>query len=94
MQTAAAVVTPAAHDCTAPQGVPLCLFVVTVHIELPVAHDVVPFWQALGWQGASWAHIAHVPPRQNRLIPQFIPSETAMLVSLQTTAPVEHVMVP
>jgi len=94
LQTAAAVVTAAEHACTAPHGVPLCLLVVTVHIELPLAHDVVPFWQALGWQVASWVQVAQVPARQNRFIPQFIPSEAAMLVSLQTTAPVEHEMVP
>lgn len=94
LQSAAAVLTPPEQDCPAPHEVPLILLVVTVHIELPVAHDVVPFWQALGWQGASWLHIAQVPARQNRFIPQLVPSDAAVLLSIQTDAPVAHAMVP
>jgi hypothetical protein len=94
LQTAAAVFTVPVHDCPAPHVVPLDLFVVSVHIELPVAQDVVPFWQALGWQVAPWVHDAHVPPRQKRFMPQFIPSDAAVLESMQTSAPVEHEIVP
>lgn len=94
LQTAAAVFTVPLHDWPAPHVVPLDLFELTVHIELPVEHDVVPFWQALGWQVAPWVQDAHVPLRQNRFIPQFIPSDAAVLVSMHTTAPVEHEMVP
>jgi hypothetical protein len=94
LQSAAGVFTFPVHDCAAPHVVPLDLFVVTVHAELPVAHDVVPFWQALGWHAAFWVHAAQVPPLQNRFVPQFIPSDAAKLVSMQTTAPVVHEMVP
>ena len=94
LQTAAAVFRLPVHDCPAPHEVPLDLFVVTVHIEVPVEHDVVPFWQALGWHVALGVHDLHAPPRQNRFAPQFIPSDTAVLLSMQTGPPVLHAKVP
>jgi hypothetical protein len=47
LHEAAAVRMPDAHDCPEPQAVPADLLVLSTHIELPVAHDVVPFLQAL-----------------------------------------------
>jgi hypothetical protein len=79
LQTAAAVLIPVAaeHEAAAPQLVFAALFVVSVQTELPLEHDVVPFLHGLaGWHAVPSVHEAQVPARQNRFVPQLVPSET------------------
>jgi hypothetical protein len=64
------------QDAAAPQGVPIPTFPVSLHIMLPVVHDVVPVLQALvgGWQVWLGVQAPQVPPRQNRFVPHMAPS--------------------
>jgi hypothetical protein len=89
----ARVFTPALQDCAGGQALPLALFEPSMHCAVPVEQEVVPwFLQGLvGVQGAPSMQVRHIPPRQNRLLPQFVPSETDVPRSLQTGAPVPQV---
>lgn len=78
-----------------PHDVPADLLVVSVHTDEPVVHAVVPFLHGLlGWQVTPDAHCTHMPVRQTMLVPQFVPSDRFVLLSLHTAVPVPQACVP
>jgi len=80
-----------------PQLVPAALLVLaSTHLLAPVAHDVVPFLQALGFvvHEVPAVQATQVPlPLQTMLVPQPVPA-ALLLPSTHVIAPVEHEVVP
>jgi hypothetical protein len=87
---------PLSHTSLVPQEVPLATFVpVSVQTDMPVEHDVTPVSHLLGGVHDTPAVQAlHTPPLHTSFVPQLVPSERSLPVSLQTGAPVVHVVVP
>jgi len=81
--------TPPVHE------LPADLFVVAVHNCCPVPHAVTPFMHAFeGVHVKFGVHAEQVPLKQTRFVPQPVPLDIALPVSLQTGAPVPHAIVP
>ena len=74
---------------------PADLFVVAVHTDCPVLHEVTPFMHAFeGVQVSPAVHDEHVPLKHTRFVPQVVPFDIAFPVSLQTAPPAVHEIVP
>lgn len=92
-----ALQTPFKHTWFAPQVVPGgALASVSTQTLCPVAHDVVPRWQAFsaGTQAWSAVHVLHAPAKQTWFVPQVEPFATNAPVSLHTGKPVSQEVVP
>jgi len=80
-----------------PQLVPAVLLVApSTQVIAPVAHDVVPFLQALGLvvHALPAVHDTHVPePLHTLSVPQLVPA-ALLLPSMHVIAPVVHDVVP
>jgi hypothetical protein len=60
------------------QSVPFVRFPVSVHTDVPVAHDVNPEWQVVVGEHATFAvQATHIPPLHTWLLPQEAPSVAA-----------------
>jgi hypothetical protein len=88
--------TPLSHTSLVPQLAPLLrLLPVSLHTGAPVVHDVDPLWHGLvGVHDAPVVHALHVPLLHTSLVPQLVPFDTLVPVSVHTGAPVEHAVVP
>jgi hypothetical protein len=68
---------------------------VSVQTGRPVEQLTVPVWHALvGVHAAPAEHAEHVPLSQTRLVPQAVPLDTDVPVSVQTATPVVHTTLP
>jgi hypothetical protein len=69
--------------------------IVSVHVDAPVEHDVVPrsHW-LVGVQDAPAVQAVHVPPLQTMLVPHEVPFGAGPSVSVHVTVPVEQEVVP
>lgn len=78
-----------------PHGVPSGWAVpVSVHAEVPEAHDVTPVWHLLvGVHPRPALHAVHAPPLQTMLVPHVVPSVALEPVSTQA-GPAEHEVLP
>jgi hypothetical protein len=80
----------------APQDVPLvALLPVSMHVEVPLAHEVVPVWHAfVGVHADPAVHAVHAPVSQTAFVPHGAPFG-ALPVALHVSTPgVAHVAVP
>jgi hypothetical protein len=85
----------ALHTISVPQVVPVALFVVSMHTDVPVAHEVAPFLHGLaGWQTVPAVQVLHAPARHTRFVPHCVPSARFVVASVQVATPVLHVCVP
>jgi hypothetical protein len=86
---------PLSQTWLVPHDAPLARLVpVSVHTEVPLAHDVVPVWHGLaGAQGTPALHVAHAPLSQTPPLHD-VPFVAFVPVSLQTGEPDEHTVVP
>ena len=91
-----AVHVPLLHTWLVPQVVPLATDVpVSVQTGKPVAQLTVPVWHTLvGVHAAPAEHAEHVPLSQTRLVPQAVPLDTDVPVSVHTATPVVHTTLP
>jgi hypothetical protein len=87
--------TPALQTIAVPQLVPVALLPLSAHTEAPVAQEVMPVLQVLaGWQAVPAVQETHIPVLQTRFDPHDAPSESEVLVSVHTGAPVEQESAP
>jgi hypothetical protein len=89
-----ALQTPPPQTRSVPQLAPSgTLVTVSTQTDTPVAHDVAPTWHAsAGTHGAFATHAEHTPPLQTAPSPQSVPFGSCS-DSVQTGAPVSHVVV-
>jgi hypothetical protein len=88
---------PALHTWLTPHAVPFeTLAAVSVQVELPVAHEVVPTLHGLGFaeQLPPEVQAAQVPALQTWLVPHEVPLLTLVDESMHTCVPVEHELIP
>jgi hypothetical protein len=88
---------PLSQSIPAPQEVPLVTSIpVSVQVEVPVAHDVVPWWHALvGVHVRPGVQATHPPSSQTSPVPHVVPFDVPLgPVSVQTGTPVAQSMVP
>ena len=87
---------PLLHTLLVPHVVPLSVLVpVSSQVLVPVAHDVVPTWQAfVGAHARPAVHATHAPALQTSLVPHEVPSEALVPESEQTGWPVLHDVAP
>lgn len=95
---------PAAHTVHAPalqtRSVPHAapfgrLLPESTHTESPLAHDVVPEWQALsGGHTADAMQSPHCPSRQTRLVPHEEPFGALAMVAAHVETPPAHEVAP
>jgi hypothetical protein len=88
---------PALQTMSVPQGVPSETFWGCVHVDTPVAHDVVPSWQRLppGLHPEPAVHMTHAPvPLQTSLVPQGVPALALRPVSVHVALPAAQTVVP
>jgi hypothetical protein len=76
-----------------PHEVPLPTFVTLTHVDVPVAHDVVPIVQFVGLQPTLAVQEAQVPPLQTMLVPHDVPLPT-FATFVHIDVPVAHDVVP
>jgi hypothetical protein len=76
---------PPLQTLLVPQGVPSETLVRPVHVALPVAQEVVPFWQALpvAVQVAPAVHETHDPLAHTMFVPHAVPSAALVPWSVQ-----------
>jgi hypothetical protein len=91
---AADVLTPSMHDCAAPHAVPTGLLPVTWHTGSPVAHEIIPTLHASDGVQTSTVHGTQLPALHTWFVPQVVPLETAVPVSMHVELPVEQTSVP
>jgi hypothetical protein len=86
---------PELHTWLVPQEVPSDKLAVKEHVGVPVAQEVIPFWQGLfdGLQAVPAVQFTHDPLLQTWLLPQVIPL-AAGRAFVHTEAPVAHEVVP
>jgi hypothetical protein len=85
---------PLSHTSLVPQFVPLVRFeTFAVQAETPVAHDVVPFWQAAGVHAVPAVHAAHAPLSQTSFWPHDVPFAMFEL-GTQTGMPLVQEIIP
>ena len=92
-----AVQAPAAQNFPAAQARPSgALLPLSTQTLVPVAHEVLPTWQALadGAHATFALHAWHAPALQTRSTPQLLPSPTLAPASLQTGAPEAQSVLP
>jgi hypothetical protein len=87
---------PALHTWPVPQGVPSATLLRPVHVEVPVAHEVVPVlhWLPVGLHDAPLVQATQLPEEQTLFVPQLVPSAAFVPVSVQRTPPSVHERVP
>jgi hypothetical protein len=89
---------PALHTRFVPQLVPFAsAAAVSTQIEVPVAHEVTPATQGLGFpaQEAPATQVPQTPPLQTSLGPQTVPlGSGAIGLSTHVGLPLEHEVVP
>ena len=87
---------PVVQDRPFPQLVPLGRSEpVSLHTDVPVAHDVAPVWH--GFAGAHVTfevHGTHWALLHTSFVPQGVPSDTTVPVSVHVATPLEHDVVP
>jgi hypothetical protein len=87
---------PLSQTSLVPHEVPLAtLLPVSVHVDTPVEHDVVPVWHTFAGVHATPAvHELHVPLSHTSLVPHEVPLAASLPVSVHVDTPVEHDVVP
>lgn len=71
--------------------VPFVWLPVSVHVETPVAHEVVPLWHGfVGVHATFAAQAAQDPALQTMLVPQDIPLLAAVIMSVHVATPPAH----
>ncbi len=87
---------PLSHTSLVPHVVPLTASLpVSVHVETPVEHDVVPVWHGLiGVHDTPAVQALHVPLSHTRLLPHVVPLAALLPESAQVDTPVEHDVEP
>jgi hypothetical protein len=96
LPAAHAMQVPLLQTMLVPHDVPLLAFPVTLHVDVPVAHDVTPVLQTLlpGTHAALAVQDTQLPLEQTRLVPHVVPLERAVLVSVHDGVPPVHDSVP
>jgi hypothetical protein len=91
-----AVHVPPLQTMLVPQAVPFCAGPsVSVHVGVPVEHEVVPVWHgSAGVHAEPEVQLTQAPSSQTMFVPQTVPSDAVLPVSLQTEVPPLHVRVP
>ncbi len=84
---------PLSQTMLVPQEVPLPTFVTLVHVDVPVAHEVVPIVQFVGLQPTLAVQLAQPPLSQTMLVPQEVPLPT-FATFVHVEEPVAHDVVP
>ena len=88
---------PALQTRFVPQDVPLATFPDSVHTGAPVVHTVVPVRHGLpvtAQLAPDWQAMQLPVELQTSPVPQLVPAETSVALSLQTGAPVAQAWVP
>jgi hypothetical protein len=87
---------PLLHTAFVPHDVPsVAAFPLSVHVDEPEAHDVVPVWQAFaGVQERPVVQAAQVPPLHTWFVPHESPFVAGVPVSVQVATPLAHDVVP
>jgi hypothetical protein len=88
---------PPEQTMLVPQLAPFESVPVAVHTGEPVEQATLPVWQALppGMQLAPTVHAVQTPPdEQTMLVPQLVPAETGVPVSLQVAPPTPQLSMP
>jgi hypothetical protein len=84
---------PPQHTAGDPHEVPSPRLPVGEHVDAPVAHEVVPLWQADGLHETPAVHATHEPPLHTMFVPHEVPSAT-LPVALHVGVPVEQSVCP
>jgi hypothetical protein len=86
---------PVSQTMLVPHDVPFGTVPVELHTETPVEHEVTPVSHGLlGVHETPAEQALQVPLSQTWLLPQVVPFETLVPVSVHAGTPVEHAVVP